>query len=375
LENTILYYIRNTLPGLSDYRMKRIVLAMVIILLLLFPGCTPRHLVVLDPPMTSSDRADLTSVDLYICPFSLINLSSKDNLMDFRVFKSQLITYLRSRNNFDNIIFVDESDKIESTNPHVVMALQIMPSISKNRTWILDLPFFYPMCGYWPLTPMWGTTRVDIHAKVLDRDKNTIKMINATSNRSYFIFFYSWYRTGPLETRLKECYQSALYDIAGQLKMSETDILAAAGSMPTQTNENLGLIDNKMHVAVIDLNAIGISNSDAMALTNRLISELFLTQRYTVLEREKIKEILSEQGFQQSGCTSSECLVEMGKLLNVEQIVSGSVGKIGSYYTIDLRRIDVQSGEILRAANVDISGGIEEVLTKGIHSAVAKISR
>jgi hypothetical protein len=338
-------------------------------------GCTPRHLVILDPPTQFSDRAELANVDLYISPFSIINLSSKDNLLYFGLFKSQFIKYIQSQNNFNNIIFVDESGRIESTSPHVVMELQIVPSISKNRTWILDLPFFYPMCGYWPLTPMWGTARVDIHAKLLDRDHNHIKTITTNARRGYFITFYSWYRTGPLEKRLKESYQLALYDFAKQIRNSGDDILAAAGSFPIQTDKNLGLIDNKLHVAVIDLNGIGISNSDAMSLTNRLISELFLTQRFTILERDKITEILSEQGFQQSGCTSSECLVEMGKLLNVEQILSGSVGKIGSYYTIDLRRIEVQTGQILRAANVDISGGIEEVLTKGIRQAVGKITR
>jgi hypothetical protein len=355
--------------------MRIIMIRWLFIYLFVVIGCTPRHLVVLDTPRQFSDRAELTHVDLYISPFSLINLSSKDDLLYFRLFKSQFIKYIQSQNNYNNIIFVDESDRIESTNPYIIMELQIAPSISKNRTWILDLPFFYPMCGYWPLTPMWGHTRVDIHAKLLDRDHNHIKTITANAKRGYFITFYSWYRTGPLEKRLKECYQLALYDFAKQLKNSGSDFLTAAGSLPMRAEENLGLVDKKLHVAVIDLNAIGISRSDAMALTNRLISELFLTQRYTVLERDKITEILSEQGFQQSGCTSSECLVEMGKLLNVEQIISGSVGKIGTYYTIDLRRIDVQTGQIIRAANVDISGGIEEVLTNGIRTAVVKITR
>jgi hypothetical protein len=35
----------------------------------------------------------------------------------------------------------------------------------------------------------------------------------------------------------------------------------------------------------------------------------------------------------------------------------------------------VQTGQIIRAANVDISGGIEEVLTNGIRTAVVKITR
>jgi hypothetical protein len=222
---------------------------------------------------------------------------------------------------------------------------------------------------------MWGTVRVDLLARLVANDKTTINTIRNSAEQSYFVMFYSWYRTSVIERRFKQCYQTVFTEFAQRVKENSTDMIAAAGMRPPLKSENLGLAGRKLQIAVIDLNGIGISNSDAVALTNRLISELFMTQRYTILEREKISEILQEQGFQQSGCTSSECLVEMGRLLNVEQIISGSVGKIGTYYTIDLRSIEVQTGKILVAANVDISGGIEEVLTKGIRTAVMKISK
>ena len=38
-----------------------------------------------------------------------------------------------------------------------------------------------------------------------------------------------------------------------------------------------------------------------------------------------MEQILVEQGFQQSGCTTNECMVEVGKLIGVEKIVSGSI--------------------------------------------------
>jgi len=34
-----------------------------------------------------------------------------------------------------------------------------------------------------------------------------------------------------------------------------------------------------------------------------------------------MEQILVEQGFQQSGCTTNECMVEVGKLIGVENIV------------------------------------------------------
>ena len=69
--------------------------------------------------------------------------------------------------------------------------------------------------------------------------------------------------------------------------------------------------------------------------------------------------MLKEQGFQQSGCVSSECAVEAGKLLGVDQIVTGSIGKIGSYYTVSandygkpvsagIYLYQIQAGEYMR---------------------------
>jgi hypothetical protein len=358
-----------------DYTMQKLIIVLLLGTLLVFFGCTPRHLVIPDTPFTASDRVDLTAIDLYIAPFSVINLSSKDNLGYFGLFKTQFTNYLKAQSSFKNIRFVDNKDQIESSNPYIVMEIQIIPSYTKHRTWILDIPFFYPMCGYWPLTPMWGTVRVDIYARLYGGNDTTINTMRVDAKKGYFVMFYSWYRPSVIEKRLKQCYGDVFNQIARQVKENANNIILAAGNRPVPETENLGLSDKKIQIAVIDLNGIGISNSDALALTNRLISELFLTQRYTILERDRISEILQEQGFQQTGCTSSECLVEMGKLLNVEQIISGSVGKIGTYYTIDLRTIDIQSGRILVAANVDISGGIEEVLTRGMRTAVAKITR
>lgn len=86
-----------------------------------------------------------------------------------------------------------------------------------------------------------------------------------------------------------------------------------------------------------------------------------------------MNEILKEQGFQLTGCTSSECLVEAGQLLNVEQMLGGSVGKIGNTYTIEIRLIDILTGKILAMATEDIEGKIDDVLKIGISNAVFKL--
>lgn len=128
------------------------------------------------------------------------------------------------------------------------------------------------------------------------------------------------------------------------------------------------------NVAVLTLDAVGISKQDAIVLTNRLRSELVNTNKFNVLEREKMNEILNEQGFQQSGCSTSECLVEVGRLLNVQTMIGGNIGKIGEVYSIDLRMIDVETGKILSAFTEDARGSIEDVLLYSIKNVVRKIA-
>jgi hypothetical protein len=90
-----------------------------------------------------------------------------------------------------------------------------------------------------------------------------------------------------------------------------------------------------------------------------------------VMERSQMQEILKEQGFQQSGvCTDEGCMVEMGKLLGVQQLVGGSIGKLGSMYLVNLRCIDVKTAKIVAVVSEDVKGGIEEVV--GVLAATAQ---
>jgi curli biogenesis system outer membrane secretion channel CsgG len=75
-------------------------------------------------------------------------------------------------------------------------------------------------------------------------------------------------------------------------------------------------------LAVGNLAANGISQAEAITLTDILRSNLGLTGLYQVMERSKMSEILREQGFQQSGaCDEASCIVEMGQFLGVTLMV------------------------------------------------------
>ena len=122
------------------------------------------------------------------------------------------------------------------------------------------------------------------------------------------------------------------------------------------------------YLAVLELEPVGLSNTEAKILTQRLTSQLIAISDYTIVERANIEKILKEQKFQNSGCTDSECAVEIGQLLNTDFIVIGSVSEFGSMYSIDARLIDVAQGKGLISAEYSTENSIDYLLKSGVES-------
>jgi hypothetical protein len=139
------------------------------------------------------------------------------------------------------------------------------------------------------------------------------------------------------------------------------------------------VLSNSLHgqekttLAILDLEALNVAKSEAEAITDRVHHELFKTKRYTLLERGQVSEILKEQGFQQSGCTTSECYVQAGRMLGVQKMVGGSISKVGNLYTINLKIMDVETGAIEASAAADLEGNIEQVMVDLCNKAVSQL--
>ncbi|MFC1618796.1 DUF2380 domain-containing protein [Candidatus Neomarinimicrobiota bacterium] len=119
-------------------------------------------------------------------------------------------------------------------------------------------------------------------------------------------------------------------------------------------------------VAILDFEANGISQTEVIALTDRLRNELFRLGEFEVVERGLMEDILAEQDFQMSGCTSNECLVEVGRLIGAQQVIGGRISKIGTMFTVSARMVAVETGKVLAVSDYDLRGGLEEMLTTGM---------
>ena len=122
------------------------------------------------------------------------------------------------------------------------------------------------------------------------------------------------------------------------------------------------LAEGKQTVAILDFEGRGINQMEAATLTDRLMSEMVATNAVIMVERNQMNEILQEQGLQQSGCTSSECAAEVGALLGVQNMVSGSFGKLGNTYTVDAKMFSVETGATLRTSSKTHKGDVDGLL-------------
>ncbi len=127
-------------------------------------------------------------------------------------------------------------------------------------------------------------------------------------------------------------------------------------------------------IAVLDFDGFGISQTEAIALSNRLRNELFRLGTFEVVDRGMMENILGEQDFQQAGCTSNECLVEVGRLLGAQQMVGGSVSKVGQTFSVSARVVDVETGKVLSVSDFDQRGEIDDMLTRGMREVAVRLS-
>ncbi len=116
----------------------------------------------------------------------------------------------------------------------------------------------------------------------------------------------------------------------------------------------------RMRIAVLDFaNTSGEKTQFDGYIADTIVSEL---SKYslTLLERKRLKMLLKEHALSQSGVVDSKKALEMGMLLPLDVIVSGSYTLIGNSVVVNGRFIHVGSGEILYAFTASIKTHIEK---------------
>jgi TolB-like protein len=111
----------------------------------------------------------------------------------------------------------------------------------------------------------------------------------------------------------------------------------------------------KTKIAVLDfqLQGDGFETEDM----GSIVAEWFITAlvkegRFDVVERAMLNKILNEQKMGVSGIVDEGSATQLGKILGVKTIISGSVMKLRGVLEVNARIIDVETASIIAAENV-----------------------
>ncbi|MFW5793172.1 MAG: hypothetical protein ACOCWC_02730 [Bacteroidota bacterium] len=127
---------------------------------------------------------------------------------------------------------------------------------------------------------------------------------------------------------------------------------------------NIGIVNaqNKTKLAVISMDTKGLKY-DNQSITNMVYLELEKANIYEVFDKYDVANIIKDQGIKVDECFGRTCLVDVGKLLGAEKMLSGSVEKFGNKIVFIMRLIDVKSERIEKTDVMEFIDQEEQIQT------------
>ncbi|MCE9552598.1 MAG: CsgG/HfaB family protein [Planctomycetes bacterium] len=114
-----------------------------------------------------------------------------------------------------------------------------------------------------------------------------------------------------------------------------------------------GIGKGKPTIAVVEFSNLSGGVTDlGRFLSEELITRLFATGHYKVIERLLLNKAIAEHKLQLQGLVDPKSAKELGKILGVDAIVSGTIAEVGDSTRVNARLISTETGEILSVAAV-----------------------
>ena len=128
-------------------------------------------------------------------------------------------------------------------------------------------------------------------------------------------------------------------------------------------------------MVVMDLKAErGLDPGLVKLLNELLLTELQKVGRWQVIGGSDIAGMLklSEQK-QMLGCNDIGCLVDLGGALGADKLVATNIGKIGNFYLVNVKIIDIARATVDRRVSYRVRG-VEDALMKAITNSVDRLA-
>jgi TolB-like protein len=117
-----------------------------------------------------------------------------------------------------------------------------------------------------------------------------------------------------------------------------------------------GLTENqKRTIAVVEFADLRGNVTDfGRFIAEELITHLYETRKFKVIERQLLNKVIAEQKLSLTGVIEQSSAQRLGKVLGVDAIASGTVTDLGKTLRVNARLIDTMSGEIFAVASAEI---------------------
>ena len=99
--------------------------------------------------------------------------------------------------------------------------------------------------------------------------------------------------------------------------------------------------ENSLRIAVADFPDLqGVTSDFGRYVANRLTTRLAQSKKVSVVERQRLGQVLAELKFSMSDLVDPAKAKQLGRMAGVEAIVVGTVSDLGNQVDVDARVID-----------------------------------
>ncbi len=124
----------------------------------------------------------------------------------------------------------------------------------------------------------------------------------------------------------------------------------------------------QFRVAVADFPDLqGVISDLGRFIANRITTRLVQNPKFSVIERQRLNQVLGELKFSISDLVDPSKAKQLGRMVGVEGLVVGAVSDLGNQVDIDARMIEIESNKMLLGATVTISKDevVQKMLERG----------
>ncbi|NQT65292.1 MAG: hypothetical protein HQ554_03835 [FCB group bacterium] len=89
-------------------------------------------------------------------------------------------------------------------------------------------------------------------------------------------------------------------------------------------------------------------------IAEELITRIFTSGKFEVVERNLLQKVLEEQQLGMTGYIDQETAISLGRILGVDAIITGSITDLGSNVKINARLISTETGSVFAVASVQV---------------------